>query len=212
MQRVGTRIVQGQHCEVFANADGEWFIKLNGDQLGKGDTVDKAIAQARTKINKSRVMVSVPFFDTEGKKLFGQTINLKTGEVIAVDESGNKHDMGRNGVTFSPDIPPATLATYVANINEMYRARNENSEITARWRINIADQVEKTIAADTRVRDSFEGLEPSDRYNMARNLILDNIDPEVVFKYANLSKMQAATIRRSLLKAGHPGSGLRRRR
>src|SRR4051794_26364147 len=83
MPKVGTAQILGTEVEVHANSIGIWRIELEGQSLGSGDSLDKAIAQARQKMNLSRVDVSVPFYTMDGKKGVATKIHGKTQNVMA---------------------------------------------------------------------------------------------------------------------------------
>lgn len=201
MKLVGHRQIQGVMCDVFANPDGMWLIRYEDKDIGRGETIEQAINRARTALNKTRITVSVPLILKDGRKVKGTGFNLKTNGVLILipgnDGLEEKDEISANEETFKLDTPPKVIKQYTDNVKLISEAREANRNTEREWFVKGSQMVAAAIEAVKKVQDAFNGLEESDRFNVAQNLIKEGVDMELVIQHANLSRVQDSAIRRA---------------
>jgi hypothetical protein len=151
MPLVGTKEILNEECEIHADKYGRWSIKIaTGEEgklqeLGGGDTLDKAIASARITLNKQRIEVHVIFYDMQGgERGVATKIHAKTRNVMA-RVGRESRQMSTSTAVFKGDTPKMARDKYFKLQTEQRRIGAEMRKIADQHSMRLGDAVNKAI-------------------------------------------------------------------
>src|SRR5580765_3674997 len=99
MAFIGMKEINGEQYEIHAGKYGEWSIhapKQEGDDkptisLGAGDTLHKAVANARVAINKTKVKLKIHFITLDGERGVATGKHARTRQILTTIEGKKEH-------------------------------------------------------------------------------------------------------------------------
>ena len=151
MPKVGVKEILGEEYEVHASPYGRYSIHMPADEdgkaqeLGAGETLDKAIANARIRINQQRVDVNVLFYDTQsGKRGTATKIHGKTRNVMA-RVGGESQQISPSTMVFKGDTPKMARDKYLKLRDEARKLTVEMHKITDAHTVRIGEVVNAAI-------------------------------------------------------------------
>lgn len=177
--KTDTREISGHEVEVFAitspgnsYSDGRWSVCLKskdgttGEEIGRAESLDKAISQARTKLAKKKVKVEVPFRLRSGKRGVATGIHGGTGNVTArIEQWSGRMDpeqLQARDQVFKAETPDSVFDRLNAIRDETNRLHDEQREIENEWNLNsygIKSEVEDAVDAAAEKAIEGEGVE-----------------------------------------------------
>lgn len=93
MTFIGRKDINGQEVEIHADSHGMWRLRLDGQEIGNGETLDAATAKARNAINKRKVKVNVPFVTRGGQRGVATGFHGGTNKLLVrVDGEAMQYD------------------------------------------------------------------------------------------------------------------------
>lgn len=153
---IGSGNIGGQDVAFEADARTErFYVTLDGNILGQGDTMEKAKRAAATAIRKRRVKVEVPFALQDGRRGIADGIHLKNRSVLSSID-GAREDLGYNPKALSADIPDDKLAR-IGEIDEATRTlQRERGEIVRAYELDLVKAVKSAIQNEIDEEDKDE--------------------------------------------------------
>lgn len=164
--KIGTITIMGEEVVVDADTNGNFWLYLERldedeseikDHLGRGETLERAKAQARTELSKRRVEVALPFVTRDGRRGIAIKRNLRSNGVI-VEIDGERDEFGRGygfrRQSFKEDTPANVtdrLAELDKNIREMEAERNNLED---EWRMDLPARLDQVVAEAAAERDT----------------------------------------------------------
>jgi hypothetical protein len=134
--------------EIDVNATGYFVLREKGvdGPLGRADTLEKAITQAKAKLAKAKVRVHVPFYDLNGESGVATGIHGGHGGVTAkVGGTPVVLSTGRTRV-IRADIPVDKLKRLMELRQQIWDAQREVGNIEAEFAFDVRKAVEAAIA------------------------------------------------------------------
>lgn len=166
---VSNEVISGVDVEVHADGRaGSWFIQgQNGARLGWGDTKDKAMAQARTKIAKTKTRVKVEFVTAKGERGVATGLHASNGSVLAkIDGLSVQLSSYGEREVLSSDVPAEKVARMIELREKAHAAEREAAAIQQEYKIDILKAVTAAIAE---VQAAAEAkVEPANNETMDR--------------------------------------------
>lgn len=136
--------IADNEVEIHAYPNGNWGITLGDEDIGYADTLEKAIARARTALAKQKVKVSVPFVTQDGERGIAHGLHAKTGKVLA-RVNDKPIDLGYKQ-PLRADIPQDVLDRYLELTETADAAYNEAKVIEREYRLDLSTAVRKAVA------------------------------------------------------------------
>lgn len=145
MALLGTREVNGVELELHANVQGTfWLREPDGEEMGRGDTLDQAVQQARTEINRRKVKVEVPFVTLKGERGIATGRHGGHGKVLA-RVNGKATTLDTYAAVLRGDTPPEVVAEIKRHQQAMAAARAAEFKLRQQWEIRLGHAVDKAI-------------------------------------------------------------------
>lgn len=113
---IGTTTLVQQEVTIQASKDGSWYlVDGEGVLLGRNDVLEKAEAQAKTKLAKAKIKVEVPFFTDQGEEGVATGFHAQNDDILA-RIGGNSERLGgyRRHIVLRPDTPPDVIEAIAA--------------------------------------------------------------------------------------------------
>lgn len=150
MPAVGTRKINNVDCEVYVSAlSGDWTIKdEEGATLGHGNTLEKAVAQARNALNRRKVKVNVPFYLLDGRN--GTATGKHGGssrKTLAVLD-GKRETLDGYTTVFTQDTPQGVRERHAELTQQGRAVQRELRQIEADNTAKLSTLVEEAIARE----------------------------------------------------------------
>lgn len=143
MAVVGEVTITGVSLEVGASAaSGNFTLSLDGEVIGRGETLDKAKAQARAALAKRRVKVEVPFVTKQGERGVAHGIHQRNRTVLVrMGASGSAAELQGYSEQFRPDIPADVLERFLEAGRAAQLLEKERSAISKEWSLDLRKAV-----------------------------------------------------------------------
>jgi protein-arginine kinase activator protein McsA len=145
---VGNREINGETYEIHASQHGIWSIMMptedgeRGVELGHGDSLDKAVANARIQINKNKVKLHIEFVTTDGEHGFATGRHGRTRQTLAVIE-GEKTTAPHT--TLRGDMPQEEIDRMVEVRDRMAKLNAELREIIKEYEFDLNKEMTRQI-------------------------------------------------------------------
>lgn len=146
--KLGTEQIAGMTVDVEADRTGRFFITKDGDQLGMGDTLEKAKSSARAKLARLKTKVSVPFAMADGRRGVADGRHARNRTILATID-GKREDVGTGYRSNSPvlrnDISDDLLQRLVELDEEIYLRQQEFNSIVKDYELDLGKAVDAAI-------------------------------------------------------------------
>ena len=154
MALVGMKEINGEKYEIHAGQYGEWSIKppqQEGDDkppvtLGAGDTLDKAVANARVAINKGKVKLKIHFITLAGERGVATGKHARTRQILTTIEGKKEHLDSWRVKVLRPDTPQSELDRLAEIAVKISKLQKEQGEIISEYSFDLTKEVDKQIA------------------------------------------------------------------
>lgn len=154
--RIGNRNIGGVDCELHAETKhGRWSVVLDETQIGTGDTLDKAVDQARVALRKTKVSVSVPFITFDGESGVATGLHAKNGSVLARIGNGKSEQLIGVVRMLSADTPVEKVERLAELRQQVKAANSEIQTITSEHGIELTRVVREAV---TNAAKEIEGV------------------------------------------------------
>lgn len=152
MPVVGTETLASREVEIHANRFGRWSIKPVGDEsttLGFGDTLEAAKDEARRKLAKAKVKVSVPFYNIDGRHGIAYGIHAGNGDaLVRYDDGETDRIKYSNSRDLLKDSTPPDVLTRIAEIDKLDDTmKRERYRLMQEHAIDLKVAVQRAIEA-----------------------------------------------------------------
>lgn len=150
MALVTMREINGEEYEVHAGKYGRWSIHQQteddtvGSSLGEGDTLDKAVANARIQINKNKVKLNIPFITIAGERGVATGRHGRTRQVLATIE-GEKTTANSSNY-LRGDMPQDEIDRLIDVQTRIGKLNAELREIINEYRFDLNAEVTRQIS------------------------------------------------------------------
>lgn len=137
--------ISGFEVEVNITHYGQFQVDYNGTTIGHGDTLDQALNQARTRIAKMKVRVSVPFITHAGEKGVGTGVHASNHSVLVrIGANASQHDGSQ---VLRADTPQVIIDELTSNVNEIARLGRRNRSIKDEYNFRLKEEVNAAVEA-----------------------------------------------------------------
>lgn len=144
--RVGGRQINGMDTEVHADADGNFYIQIDGKSIGSGTTLDAAVTQARNAINRDKTTVNVEFITkTGGERGVATGFHSRNRTTMARIAGGKSEQLDYNYKAFRADIPKAKLDRWFKIQDTLNALKTEQQAIAKEYEITLRESVQQAI-------------------------------------------------------------------
>jgi hypothetical protein len=151
MALVGTKEINGVECEIHADKHGSWSIKEPDTDEGRGkslghssNSLEQAIQQARTELNKRKVKVAVTFYLSDGTQGTATSIHGRTGKIMATI-GGDSKQLDTYTKALRGDTPSEKVARIKEINSEMAALRTEQASIYKEFGVGLVEAVRSAI-------------------------------------------------------------------
>jgi hypothetical protein len=146
--KIGTETITGQEVEIDVNArTGQFTISKGENTLGRGDTLEKALASARSALAKAKVKVAVPFALEDGRRGVADSRHLRNRTILCtIDGQRDEIATFRGSGVLSPDIPDEKLTRLGELADEIRERTLEAEAITKEYPLDIGRAVDEAVA------------------------------------------------------------------
>lgn len=156
---ITNREIVGAPTEVFVDQYGTFHIYDAEDEdqsrsLGHGDTLDAAVAKARTELNRRRVEVNVEFVTVRGARGVATKRHAKNHTVMArVD--GQSEQLDPSTKVFKPDTPADVVTQYMDGQEKQRKLAEQlrgiaNTHVVSLYKL-VDDAVKEAMEASDQV-------------------------------------------------------------
>lgn len=145
---VANREINGETYEIHASEYGMWSIMMPGEgdergvELGSGDTLDKAVANARVTINRNKVKLKIEFVTVDGEHGVATGRHGRTRQTLAVIE-GEKTTAPHT--TLRGDMPQEEIDRMIEVKERQAKLNAEMREIIKEWEFDLNKEVTRQI-------------------------------------------------------------------
>jgi predicted nucleotidyltransferase len=150
MAKVGVDTILDTRVEIWATNGGTWQICMPGEEdkqgmvLGHGDTLDRAVTNARVQINKNKVKLHIDFVNTDGKRGYATGVHGRTRKILTVIQ-GEKVHLDNYATVFRADMPNEEIE-HMHKIDEgIAKLQAARREIVAEWKFDLGKAVTEAI-------------------------------------------------------------------
>jgi len=145
------REINGEEYEIHATKHGMWSIQIPSEdgeehrnqELGSGDTLDKAVNNARIQINKNKVKLHIPFVTTDGEHGIATGKHGRTRDILAVID-GNK-TTAKGYQYLRGDMPKEEIDRLMLVNDRIAKLQQELREILSEYKFDLRAEVERQI-------------------------------------------------------------------
>jgi hypothetical protein len=153
MAVVGKKKVAGAEYELHANSFGSWSIydPESGVTLGSGDTIDKAVAQARATLTKGRIRINEKVYKSTGEVMYITGMKVGNRKVLVREPAGPRRKEKTDQwdaytKVFTGDTPKEVRDRFTELQEEMNEIRREVQNIQRKHMMNIGEIAQAKIA------------------------------------------------------------------
>lgn len=146
---VTAKEILGTKTRIYVDGNGMFEVNHENEEsrrnhLGRGDTLDKAVAAARSELNKRRVEVEVPFITTKGKQGIATKRHGRNNTIMArIDGKTEQVDAWNN--VFKADTPREIIEEYLRLENAASASYKRRQQITRDHAVKLAQVFDKAV-------------------------------------------------------------------
>lgn len=165
MSLVGKDELMGTEVEIHASGrDGTWRILVPSgseeerpEQIGQGNTLEKAKAQARSWFNKRKVKVEVRFHSpTTGEAGVATGLHTRNRSVLVRYDNGDTEQVAFHQVVLRGDADPKRIEEMMLKRQQAQMLRREADKIEIEFKLSgtLGAHVERAIEAKLAEREA----------------------------------------------------------
>jgi hypothetical protein len=144
--RVGSRKINGVDTEIQANEYGQFFIQVEGKTIGRGNTLDAAVVEARNSINREKTKVNVQFITKSGGERGVATgFHSRNRTVMAKIADGKGEQLDYNYRAFKANMPQDMLDRWFEVQTTLASLRAEQRAIEGQYEFTLREKVQQAI-------------------------------------------------------------------